>query len=248
MSSLLRRMRKLSKLVCAAALFGIVQGPLHAEHDACKFSEWGYSYYRVEQQGEAWTYLLTASGPNWLNKLYGYHAPGFLVCDKCASAGNAWGGVYDFSARADLRPPTAAERAQRRKEWIGGYPNTQLGPEHIEHFASREGITLGPTRSFTVFWQKQAGTPSPKSLPLATLDFWWFISAMGAYRSRQPSFFNQMTAAMLGPLLSLFWRKSPSKNRVVRAWGLVLLQVAAIAPSLGHHAKSISAPLRRLLS
>jgi hypothetical protein len=153
MSSLLRRMRKLSKRFCAAALFGIVQGPLHGQHDACRFSEWGYSYYSVEQQGEAWTYLLTASGPNWLNKPYGYHAPGFLVCDKCASAGNAWGGVYDFSARVDLRPPTAAERAQRRKEWIGGYPNTQLGPEHIEHFGLREGIALGPLTGYAVLYR-----------------------------------------------------------------------------------------------
>jgi hypothetical protein len=104
-------------------------------------------------RGEAWTYLLTASGPNWLNKPYGYHAPGFLVCDKCASAGNAWGGVYDFSARVDLRPPTAAERAQRRKEWIGGYPNTQLGPEHIEHFGLREGIALGPLTGYAVLYR-----------------------------------------------------------------------------------------------
>jgi hypothetical protein len=147
----------------------------HAQDDACKFAEWGYSYYRVEQQGEAWTYLLTASGHNWLNKPYGYHAPGFLVCERCASPGNAWAGVYDFYARADLRPATAAERAQRRKEWIGGYPNTQLGPEHIEHFGSREGVTLGPLTgyaSLTALWRKQAETRSPKSLPHATRDFW----------------------------------------------------------------------------
>jgi hypothetical protein len=143
-------MRKWIKLVCTAALFAMVQGLAHAQDDACKFAEWGYSYYRVEQQGEAWTYLLTASGHNWLNKPYGYHAPGFIVCERCASPGNAWAGVYDFYARADLRPATAAERAQRRKEWIGGYPNTQLGPEHIEHFGSREGVTLGPLTGYAV--------------------------------------------------------------------------------------------------
>src|SRR5215510_16109919 len=72
-------MRKLTKLLCAAALFGMAQDAARAEDHACKFAEWGYSYYRIEQRGETWTYLLTASGPNWRTIPYGYHAPGSLV-------------------------------------------------------------------------------------------------------------------------------------------------------------------------
>src|SRR5262245_15515449 len=102
-------------------------------------SEWGYSYYRIEQQGEAWTYLLTVSGSNWRNKPYGYHAPGYLVCESCSSAGKGWGGLYHFSDQAKSQPATAAERAELRKEWVG-YPYIQLGPKHLDQYGSREGI------------------------------------------------------------------------------------------------------------
>jgi hypothetical protein len=93
-------MSKLIKLVCAAAAFGMVRGPARAQDKTCKFAEMGYSYYRIEQQGEAWTYLLTSSGPHWRNKPYGYHAPGFLDCESCSSAGKGWAGVYDFDDHA----------------------------------------------------------------------------------------------------------------------------------------------------
>src|SRR5262245_66409819 len=101
-------MNKLTRLLCGAALFGMAQGAARAQDQACKFAEWGYSYYSIEQQGEAWTYLLTASGPYWRNNPYGYHAPGFLVCESCSSAGKVWGGLYHFSDQAELRPATAA--------------------------------------------------------------------------------------------------------------------------------------------
>src|SRR5262245_4902144 len=115
-------------------------------------SEWGYSYYRIEQQGEAWTYLLTVSGSNWRNKPYGYHAPGYLVCESCSSAGKGWGGLYHFSDQAKSQPATAAERAELRNEWVG-YPYIQLGPEHLEHYGSREGIRLGPLTVYAVLYR-----------------------------------------------------------------------------------------------
>jgi hypothetical protein len=145
-------MSKFAKLLCAAALFGMAQGPARAEDHACKFAEWGYSYYRIEQQGEAWTYLLTASGPNWRNKPYGYHAPGFLVCESCSLAGKVWGGLYHFSDQAELRPATAAERAEMRKELVG-LPYTRIGPEHLEHYGSREGTRLGPLTGYAVLYR-----------------------------------------------------------------------------------------------
>jgi hypothetical protein len=101
-------MNKLTRLLCGAALFGMAEGPARAQDHACKFAEWGYSYYTIEQQGQAWTYLLTASGPNWRNNPYGYHAPGVLLCESesCTSAGKMWGS-YHFSDRAAFRPATA---------------------------------------------------------------------------------------------------------------------------------------------
>ena len=140
-------MRKLTKLLCAAALFGMAQDAARAEDHACKFVEWGYGYYRIEQRGESWTYLLTASGPDWRTIPYGYHAPGSLV-----SAGKGWDGLYHFSDQAELRPATAAERAELRKEWVG-YPYIRLGSEHIEHYGSREGVTLGPLTGYAVLYR-----------------------------------------------------------------------------------------------
>jgi hypothetical protein len=67
-------MRKLIASVSAAALFGFAQGAAQAQDRACKFAEWGYGYYRIEQQGEPWTYELTASGANWKTIPYGYRS------------------------------------------------------------------------------------------------------------------------------------------------------------------------------
>ena len=109
-------MGNLTRLLCAAALLGMAQEAAWPQDRACTFAEWGYSYYRIEQQGETWTYVLTASGPNWRNRPYGYHAPGHLGCESCSSASTGVGGLYHFSDQADLRSATAAERAQRRTE------------------------------------------------------------------------------------------------------------------------------------
>ena len=145
-------MKKLVKFLYAAGLFGMAAGAPRAGDDACKFAEWGYSYYRIEQQGEAWTYLLTASGPNWRNKPHGFHAPGFLLCEGCTPAGKVWGGLYHFSDQAELRPATSAERAEIRKEMVG-LPYTRIGPEHLEHYGSREGIRLGPLTGYAVLYR-----------------------------------------------------------------------------------------------
>jgi len=140
-----RKMCKLIGLLCAAALSGIAQGTAHAEDRACKFVEWGYSYFRIEQQSETWTYLLTASGPHWRSIPYGYHAPGYLVSDRGS-------GLYHFNDQADLRPATAAERAKRRNEWVG-YPHIRVDPDNLEHYGSREGITLGPLTGYAVLYR-----------------------------------------------------------------------------------------------
>ena len=145
-------MSKLIAFVCAAVLFGLAQGAARAHDRACKFAEWGYGYYRIEQQGEPWTYVLTASGPNWRTIPYGYHAPGGLVCESCSSASIEQWGLYNFADQADLRPATAAERAERRKEWVG-YPYTPLGPEDLELYGSREGITVGPLTGYAVLYR-----------------------------------------------------------------------------------------------
>jgi hypothetical protein len=144
-----RKMRKLIASVSAAALFGFAQGAAQAQDRACKFAEWGCGYYRIEQQGEPWTYVLTASGPNWKTIPYGYHAPGGLVCESCSSSSIKQWGLYYFGDQADLRPATAAERAEQPKEWVG-YPYTPLGPHDLEHYGSREGITLGPLTGYAV--------------------------------------------------------------------------------------------------
>jgi len=143
-------MGKLIRLLCAVVLFGIVQGAAQAENGACKFAEWGYSYFRVEQQGETWTYVLAAAGPNWRNAPYGYHAPGYLSCESCSERG--WGGLYHFSDKADLQPATAAERAERRKESVG-YPSIAVGADQLEHYGSREGLSLGPLKGYAVLYR-----------------------------------------------------------------------------------------------
>jgi len=140
------------KLVCAAALLATVQGGALAQDRACKLAEWGFGYVRVEQQNETSTYILTASGPNWRNRPYGYHAPGQLVCEACAS-GKPWHGLYDFhTAELASQPATAAERAAQRKEWFG-YPSVALGQEHLDHTGSREGITLGALSGYALLYR-----------------------------------------------------------------------------------------------
>jgi hypothetical protein len=165
-------MNRFFKLICAAALSGTVQGEARAQDRACKFAEWGFGYYRVEQQGEAWTYRLTVSGPHWRHLPYGYHAPGLLTCKDCSSAGKEWSGLYYFTAEAHSVPATAAERVERRKEWFG-YPSVSLGPEHLNHHGSREGITLGPLTGYAVLYRfaAQEGRSSPISWPHGKLHF-----------------------------------------------------------------------------
>jgi hypothetical protein len=150
-------MSKSIRLLCAAALLAIVQGAALAHDSACKFAEWGFGHVKVEQQSETstsdiWTYVLTASGPNWRNRPYGYHAPGQLVCEDCAS-GKSWHGLYHFhTAELASQPATAAERAAQRKEWFG-YPSVALGSEHLDHAGSREGIALGALSGYAVLYR-----------------------------------------------------------------------------------------------
>jgi hypothetical protein len=92
----------------------------------------------------------SAAGPNWRNVPYGYHAPGYLGCESCSERG--WGGLYYFSDRADLKPATAAERAERRKEWFD-YPTFPAGPENLEPYGSREGILSGPLKGYAVLYR-----------------------------------------------------------------------------------------------
>src|SRR5215475_6307568 len=64
-------MKKFVKLLCAAVLFGMVptyvtrepQGPARSQDGPCELGQLGRSSYRIKQEGEFWTYLLTASGP-----------------------------------------------------------------------------------------------------------------------------------------------------------------------------------------
>jgi hypothetical protein len=96
--------------------------------------------------------LLTASGPHWRSIPYGYHAPGYLVCDRCDSSSiGHGGGLYHFNDRADLRPPTAAERAKRRNEWVDY--GIRVDPDNLVHYGSREGITLGPLTGYAVLYR-----------------------------------------------------------------------------------------------
>ena len=76
-----------------------------------------------------------------------------LFCDRCdsSSVGHG-GGLYHFNDQADLRPPTAAERAKRRNEWVG-YPHIRVDPDNLVHYGSREGITLGPLTGYAVLYR-----------------------------------------------------------------------------------------------
>ena len=151
-------MRKLIKRLCVIALLATTQGAAWAEDRACEFAEWGYSYIKVDHQGETWTYLLTTSGPKWRNDALGYHAPGQLVCETCSSAGPAFG-PYHFSAQADVdaSPPaksaaTVTERAERREEFVG-YPYVRLDRDRLAHRASREDIVIGPLAGYAIAYR-----------------------------------------------------------------------------------------------
>ena len=128
------RMNQFVKLLCAAVLFGMAQGPARSQDGPCKVAD----------------YLLTASGPHWRDTPFGRHAPGFLLCESCSSGPTASGGLYHFFS--DRVPATAAERAERRKERVS-YPYIGLGPENLEHLGSREGITLGPLTGYAVLFR-----------------------------------------------------------------------------------------------
>jgi len=145
-------MNKFAKLLCAAVLFGMAQGPARSQDGPCKGAGWGYSSYHIKQEGELWAYSLTTSGPHWRDSPFGRHAPGILVCKSCSSEPSETGGLYHFSDWAGLLPATAAERAERRKERVS-YPYILLGPENLEHLGSREGITLGPLTGYAVLFR-----------------------------------------------------------------------------------------------
>src|SRR5262245_15249645 len=143
-------MSRLATMLAALAICGMTQNAARAA-DSCKFAEWGYSYYRIQQRDEVWTYLLTASGPNWRTMPLGRHGPGQLACANCSPASSETGGPFHFIARAVQReePLTGAERARRRKEWFG-YPPVPLRPEDLEHHGSREGIVIGPLIGYAI--------------------------------------------------------------------------------------------------
>jgi len=141
-------MNQFVKLLCAAVLFGMAQGPARSQDGSCKVAD----------------YLLTASGPHWRDTPFGRHASGYLLCESCSSEPTESGGPYYFfsdpvpataaerAERRKERPPTAAERAQRREERVS-YPFIRLGPEDLEHLGSREGITLGPLTGYAVLFR-----------------------------------------------------------------------------------------------
>jgi hypothetical protein len=158
-------MIKLIRFLIAIALLALAQSAAQAEDSTCKFAESSYSYIRVAQQGETWTYLLTTSGPNWRNLRSRRHATGYLACENCPSAQEGAGGTYLFEVQADLnaipsfKRPTAAERAERRTEWVVRSGIT-LGPKHLAHHGSREGIALGPFSGYAVLYRLVAQAPA----------------------------------------------------------------------------------------
>jgi hypothetical protein len=106
-------------LAAAGALLMNAQSTRSAGEATCKFIEWGHSYITVERASETWTYQLTALGPKWRNRPYGYQAPGQLACENCSSTGKAWNGLYHLDVARSEQPTEAEDRAQRRKEAFG---------------------------------------------------------------------------------------------------------------------------------
>jgi hypothetical protein len=161
-------MIKLIRFLGALALLGLAQGAARAEEDACKLAEWGYSYARVEQRGDMWTYLLTV-GPNWRTHPFGYHAPGWLSCENCLSASVWAGGLIHFVSEATLNahpsaraPATAAARAERRRESVGYSPDS-TGKDRLEHRGSRESIVVGPLIGYAVLYRVMVPEQATKS-------------------------------------------------------------------------------------
>jgi hypothetical protein len=159
-------MSKLIRLLSAVTLLGVAHGNAFSADSKCAFAEWGYSYIKVVEQGEDWTYVLKASGPKWKIEPYGYHAPGFLSCRNCSSPSDDAGGLYYFFAQSQLDsfpvryPRTAAERVERHNEAFS-YPPISLGPENLDHLASREGVRLGPLSGYAVAYRltpRQSGS------------------------------------------------------------------------------------------
>jgi len=149
-------MGKLARLLLTIVTLAMVQDAAQAQDRACKFAERGFGYIKVEEPGEAWTYSLEASGPNWTTVDVGWNAPGWLSCENCAAAKGA-GGLYRFTvppgSDPSLSPPaTAAERAGRRQETFG-YPSMAIGPNGLEHRASRENVSLGPLSGYAVLYR-----------------------------------------------------------------------------------------------
>jgi hypothetical protein len=177
-------MKKFVKLLCAAVLFGMVptyvtrepQGPARSQDGPCKLGQMGRSSYRIKQEGEFWTYLLTASGPHWRDASPGRHGTGYLLCESCSSEPTESGGLYHLfsdpvpataAERAEwrkARPATATERAQRREERVS-YPYIGVGPENLEHLGSREGITLGALTGYAVLFRIIATPWVARQLP-----------------------------------------------------------------------------------
>src|SRR5262249_4019073 len=148
-------MGKLARILLTIITLAMLQDAAQAQDRACTFAERGFGYIKVEEPGEAWTYSLEASGPNWATVDVGWNAPGWLSCENCAAAKGA-GGLYRFTVRSSsdpsLTPPaTAAERAGRRQETFG-YPSMSIGPNGLEHRASREGVSLGPLSGYAVLY------------------------------------------------------------------------------------------------
>lgn len=169
-------MIKLIRFLGAIAFLGLAQGVARAEDDACKLAEWGYSYARVEQRGDMWTYLLTV-GPNWRTHPFGYHAPGYLACENCLSVSIWAGGLFHFVSEATLNanpsvraPATAAARAERRRESFG-YSLGSTGTDQLEHSGSRESIVVGSLSGYAVLYRlivpEQVTKPSadPRTAP-----------------------------------------------------------------------------------
>ena len=153
------RMNQFVKLLCAAVLFGMAQGPARSQDGSCKVAD----------------YLLTASGPHWRDASPGRHGTGYLLCESCSEPTESGGLYHLFSnpvpataaeraERRKERPPTAAERAQRRKERVS-YPYIGLGPENLEHLGSREGITLGALTGYAVLFRIIATPWVARQLP-----------------------------------------------------------------------------------
>lgn len=164
-------MGMLIRLLCAIALVAVAHDTARAQNRTCKSVQWGVDSFTIEERGEVWTYSVRASGPFWRHVHYGRHGFG-LVCAGCAFSppgAELPGGLYDFpgglyglAIHSAGLPPTAAERAERRKEFIG-YPYTWLGPNHLEHSGFREDVVLGPFTGYAVLFRTVRGENSQKS-------------------------------------------------------------------------------------